>query len=168
MTATATTATPRWSARPFTARDREPVLAFFTEPDFHFRTAQPDTRSEAEIDALLDDSTRVLLADGEPVGLYGVEDVGSEHGSHIQLDLRLRGSAPDTWWPAALEEVLRGLRWSREIVRVTVRVGAYDTRGLAAARAAGLTEEGTLGDIELHDGVRSGTVFFSRIWAPTS
>ncbi|GAA3226357.1 hypothetical protein GCM10020256_36740 [Streptomyces thermocoprophilus] len=98
MTATATTATPRWSARPFTARDREPVLAFFTEPDFHFRTAQPDTRSEAEIDALLDDSTRVLLADGEPVGLYGVEDVGSEHGSHIQLDLRLRGSAPDTWW----------------------------------------------------------------------
>lgn len=168
MTASAEIPLPRWSARPYAAPDREPVLAFFTEPDFHFRTAQPDTRSETEIDALLDEGTRVLLADGEPVGLYAVEDMGSEHGSHVQLDLRLRGSAPGAWWPAALEEVLRGLRWGRELVRVTVRVGSYDSRGLAAARAAGLTEEGTLGDVELHDGVRSGTVFFSRIWAPTS
>jgi hypothetical protein len=169
MTASADTPLPSWSARPYSEADRETVLSFFTEPDFHFRTAQPDTRPEWEIDALLDEAApRVLLADGEPVGLYAVEDMGSEHGSHVQIDLRLCGLAPEPWWPAAFEEVVRGLRWRREIVRVTVRVGEYDTRGRAAARAAGLTEEGTLGHIALHDGVRCGTVFFSRIWAPAS
>lgn len=171
MTTPADTAAPRWSARaydPSDTADRETALAFFTEPDFHFRLAQPDTRAEWEIDEILDDSVRLLFADGEPVGLYGLEDQGSEHGSHVQLDLRLRAAAPEHWWPAACEAVLDALLWRREIVRLTVRVPEHDRRGLAAARAAGLTEEGTLSKVTLHDGVPSGTVFFSHVWAPLS
>ncbi|MER6033390.1 MULTISPECIES: hypothetical protein [unclassified Streptomyces] len=171
MTTPADTGPPHWSARPYDperAADRETALAFFTEPDFHFRTAQPDTRAEWELLGLLDDGTRILLADSVPVGLYAVEDMGSEHGSHVQLDLRLHARAPGHWWPAAYRAVLDGLRWRRELVRVTVRVGEHDARGLAAARAAGLTEEGTLAHVTLHDGKPCGTVFFSQIWAPAS
>ncbi|WP_353942657.1 hypothetical protein ABII15_14030 [Streptomyces sp. HUAS MG91] len=171
MTTPADTAPPRWSARAYDASDatdRAAALEFFTEPAFHFRIAQPDTRAAWEIDEILDDTVRLLLADGEPAGLYGVEDQGSEHGSHVQIDLCLRAGAPEHWWPAAYAAVRDALLWRRELVRVTVRIPEHDRRGLAAARAAGLTEEGTLGKVVLHDGARYGTVFFSQIWEPLS
>ncbi|MFE0651511.1 hypothetical protein ACFVZH_23265 [Streptomyces sp. NPDC059534] len=171
MSTPADTTPPRWSARAYDASDaadRAAALAFFTEPDFHFRVAQPDTRAEWEIDEVLDDTVRLLCADGEPVGLYGVEDQGSEHGSHVQVDLRLRAAAPEHWWPAAYAAVRDALLWRRELVRVTVRIPEHDHRGIAAARAAGLTEEGTLAKVTLHDGVPCGTVFFSQIWDPRS
>lgn len=161
-------AAPRWSVRPCSDADRAAVLDFFSEPDFFFRTAQPDTLSEAEVLDLLGDDTRVLLADGEPVGLYALEGNGSEHGCHYSLALRLRAAAPSAWWAEALREVIRALRWRQELIRLSVHVGEFDARGLSAARAAGLTEEGTLAKVTIHDGDRYGTVFFSQIWAPES
>lgn len=162
------TAGPGWSARPFSDTDRTTVLDFFTEPDFYFRTAQPDTRSEPEILDLITGETQVLLADGTPVGLYVLEENGSGHGCHYLLHLRLRATAPAKWWPAAYHEVVRGLRWRHEAVRVSVLIGEYDPRGIAAARTAGLTREGTLAKVTTHNGVRYGTVFFSQVWTPQS
>ncbi|MGC5334059.1 hypothetical protein [Micromonospora sp. DT62] len=172
MTMTATpldgVRTPRWSTRAFAEADRDQVLGMFTEPDFYFRTAQPDTRGEWELLDLLGTETEVLLADGEPVGLFATEAVGAEHGCHYQLHLRLRSGAPPSWWCQAYDEAVRALRWRREVVRISVLVGEYDQAGLEAARAAGLTEEGTLADVVVHEGRRYGYVFFSQIWVPTS
>jgi hypothetical protein len=144
------------------------VLGFFTEPDFHFRTAWPDTRPEWEVLELLTEDTRLITADGVPVGLYEVEEIGGVHACHLQLQLRLTARLPLADWPAAYQEVMRGLRWEREVVRLSVLVGAYDERGLAAARLTGLREDGTLPDLLVRDGGRHGTVFFSRIWEPGS
>jgi hypothetical protein len=162
------TRTPLWSARPYTDQDRDAVLDLFGEPDFYFRTTQPDTRPEWEILALLDDDTRVLLADGTPVGLFALEGVGSDHGCHRQLHLRLTAAAPAHWWESAYREVVRGVRWRHELVRITFTAGEFDDRGLRAARALGLTDEGTLADVVLHEGRPYGYVYFSQIWAPTS
>ncbi|WP_181010481.1 hypothetical protein, partial [Streptomyces sp. SM14] len=141
-------------------------LAFFTEPDFHFRTAWPDTRAEWEVLDLLGEDTRLVLADGAPAGLFETEDVAGAHACHLQLHLRLTAALPTSAWAAAYREVVRGLRWQRELVRITVCVGAWDTRGLAAARLAGLSEEGELPAVVMRDGGRHGTVFFSQIWEP--
>lgn len=159
---------PQWSARPICEADHDAVLAMFEEPDFYFRTNLPDTRSQREILELLDKDVRLLMADGRPVGLYGVESLGSEAGSNYQLEFRLRSSAPPSWWRAAYEEIVRALRWRRELVRILVRVGEYDERALAAARDIGLDDEGTLEHLVVLDGRRHGHVFFSQIWAPTS
>ncbi|WP_410573318.1 hypothetical protein [Amycolatopsis sp. cmx-4-61] len=156
---------PRWSARACAAADRSAVLALFADPGFFFRTDRPDTRPEAEIDRLLGDDTRVLCADGEPVGLYALEHEGSEHGCHYVLDLRLRSDLPTHWWHAAYREIVRALRWRREVVRLSVRFPEFDPAGLAFARSAGLTEEGTLAGVTTHEGRRRGTVFFSQVWA---
>jgi hypothetical protein len=168
QTAPPQTEAPVWSGRPFTARDRDAVLGFFTEPDFYFRTAQPDTRPEWEVLELLGDDTRVLLADGEPVGLWAWDGIGSDHGCHYQLHLRLHAAAPPQWWRSAFDEAVRALRWRRELVRLAWLAGEFDERGLEVARSLGLTEEGTLGDVTVHEGRRYGYVFFSRIWTPTS
>ena len=161
-------ATADWSARAYGDQDREAVLRMFTEPDFYYRTAQPDTRPEWEILELLADDTRVLLADGEPVGLYSLENEGSDHGCHFRLNLRLHAAAPSAWWRAAFDEVVRATLWRREVVRLALRVGEFDQRALAIARSLGLTEEGVLADTTLHEGRRYGYVFFSRLWTPTS
>jgi hypothetical protein len=158
--------TARWSARAMSDVDRPAVLEFFTEPDFHYRSPQPDLLSEAEIVRLLDEDTRVLLADGEPVGLYALEPMGSEHGCHYQLHLRLRASAPTVWWTAAYEEIVRAARWRSQLVRLTALVGEYDERGLGAADAIGLTREGTLAGVVVRGGRRYGYVYFSQIWTP--
>jgi RimJ/RimL family protein N-acetyltransferase len=165
--ATGTGRSPRWTSRPYGDADREAVLGFFTEPDFFFRTAAPDTRPEWEILELLDD-TEVLLADGEPVGLWAVEDVSVAHSCHLQLHLRLTAAAPAAWWATAYTEVIRALRWRREVVRLTVQIGEYDQRGLATLRGLGFTEEGTLAEVVVREGRRYGYVYFSRIWTPTS
>jgi hypothetical protein len=167
MTATATRI-PKWSSRAFSDRDRDAVLALFTESDFYFRTGRPDTRPEREVIDLLGDDSQVLLADGEPVGLYAVEPVGSDHGCHYLLHLRLRAAAPLSWWTAAYDEVVRATRWRREVVRLAATFHEFDEPGLRFARALGLTEEGTLAGVEAHGGQRSGHVFFSQIWTPTS
>ncbi|MEU0530775.1 hypothetical protein [Amycolatopsis tolypomycina] len=158
-------ALPRWSARAGTAADRAAVLALFTDPGFFFRTDRPDTRSEQEIDQLLGDDTRVLHADGEPVGLYALEHEGSEHGCHYVLHLRLRSDVPLHWWHDAYREIVHALRWRHELVRLSVRFPEFDPAGLAFARSAGLTEEGTLAGVTTHEGRRRGTVFFSQVWA---
>lgn len=155
-----------WTARPVGPADHPTVLEFFTEPDFHFHTAWPDTRPEWEVLELLDENTRLLLADGVPAGLYEAEPIAGTHACHWQLHLRLSARYPLAAWASAYREVIRALRWEREVVRLAVLVGAYDERGLAAARLAGLTEEGTLPDVVVRDGGRHGTVFFARIWEP--
>ncbi|HEX6498610.1 MAG TPA: hypothetical protein VF054_06210 [Micromonosporaceae bacterium] len=159
---------PHWSARRYTDADRDTVLALFAEPDFYYRTAEPDTRPEWEILDLVGSDTRVLSADGEPVGLFAAEGLGSEHGCHYLLHLRLTGSAPLSWWRSAYREVVRGLRWRVEVVRLAMMIGEFDERGLEVARSLGLTEEGTLADVVLHGGRRSGYVYFSQIWTPSS
>jgi hypothetical protein len=160
-------ALPSWSSRPYTDADLDAVLDLFTEPDFFYRTALPDTRPQWEILELLDDDTRLLFADGTLIGLYAAELRGPEHACHLQLNLRLRASAPDAWWPAAYHEIVRALRWSGEIIRLATEVGEFDERGLRAARAIGLTEEGTLGNLCVRGGRRYGYVFFAQIWEPT-
>ncbi|MET8995648.1 hypothetical protein [Amycolatopsis sp. Hca4] len=155
---------PRWSARAYADADRAEVLALFTDPGFFFRTDRPGTRPEREILRLLGDDTRVLRADGEPVGLYALEHEGSEHGCHYVLHLRLRSDAPTHWWAEVYREIVRALRWRREIVRLSVRFPEFDPAGLAFARSAGLTEEGTLAGVTTRDGRRRGTVFFSQVW----
>jgi hypothetical protein len=168
-TATRTTTTaPRWSARPFTDADLDAVLALFTEPDFHYRTHRPDTRPEWEILALLDQDTRLLLADGELVGLYAVETVGADHASHVELQLRLSARMAPDLWTDAYRTIVAALRERREVIRLAWHLGEFDERGLAAARAAGLTEEGTVAELVVHEGRPSGLVFFSQIWEPAS
>ncbi|MCP3760524.1 hypothetical protein [Streptomyces sp. TBY4] len=159
---------PTWTARPLTEADHDTVFAFFDEADFHFRTAQPDTRSEADILALLDEAPRLLLADGVPVGLWALEACASEHWAQLMLHFRLTSTAPLSWWQSAFDEVVRAVHWRRELVRLSVWIDEHDARGLAFARAAGLTDEGVLSHVTLHEGRRYGTRFFSRIWAPTS
>ncbi|WP_086848234.1 hypothetical protein [Amycolatopsis kentuckyensis] len=156
---------PRWSARACADADRPAVLALFTDPGFFFRTDRPDTRPEWEILRLLGDDTRVLCADGEPIGLYALEHEGSEHGCHYVLHLRLRSTTPTHWWCDAYREIVRALRWRHELVRLSVRFPEFDPAGLAFAREAGLTEEGTLAGVTTYEGRRRGTVFFSRVWA---
>ncbi|MGW3655062.1 hypothetical protein ACWD6R_04815 [Streptomyces sp. NPDC005151] len=158
---------PVWSARHVTEADHAAVLDFFTEPDFRFRTVRSDVLAEWEVLSLLDDA-RLLLADGVPVGLYAVENSGADHACHLMLQLRLTARLPLAVWASAYHEVIRGLRRHRELVRLAVLVGDDDERGLAAARLAGLTEEGVLPGMTVGDGRRRGQVFFSRIWEPVS
>ncbi|UED82957.1 hypothetical protein [Streptomyces profundus] len=159
---------PAWSSRPYSEPDREAVLALFEEPDFHYRTEQPDTRSAAEIQRLLDDDTQVLLADGRVVGLYALSAEGVEHGCHYLLTLRLSGAVPEAWWSSAYAEVVAAARWRHEIVRLSVRFATHDERGLRSARATGLTEEGILAGVTARDGARHGRVYFSQVWSPVS
>jgi hypothetical protein len=157
-----------WSARPYTDADRQAVLDLFTEPDFYFRTTDPETRSEAQVLDLIDEDVRVLLCDGEVVGLYAAGHAGAEHGCHLELDLRLSAALPAGAWPAAFAAVAAGLRWAAEVVRLEVIVPEFDERGLAFARGCGLREEGTLTDVLVHDGRRAGKVYFSQIQEPTA
>jgi len=156
-----------WSSRPFTTADRAAVLELFTEPDFFYRTAHPDTRPQWEVLELVDADTRLLFADGVLTGLYAPEYMGPEHSGHVKLHLRLRACAPDAWWPAAYRQVVRALRWSGDVVRLSLQIGEFDERGLRAARAIGLTPEGTLGNLCVRGGRRHGFVFFSQIWEPS-
>ena len=158
---------PRWSGHPFTEADTAAVMDFFTEADFFFRTAEPDTLSQAEVLALLADDTHVLVADGEPVGLYAVESppMGRDHYCHFHLNFRLRADAPQQWWASAYHEVVQSVRWRTEVIRLAVLFGEFDERGLAAARAIGLTDEGTLANTVVRGGQRYGYVYFSQIWA---
>lgn len=161
-------ATPAtWSSRPCADADQEAVLELFTEPDFFYRTAHPDTRPQWEILELIDADTRLLFADGALTGLYAAEHMGPEHSGHLQLHLRLRASAPQAWWRAAYGQVVRALRGSGDVVRLTMQIGEFDGRGLRAARAIGLTPEGTLGNLCVRGGRRHGFVFFSQIWEPS-
>jgi hypothetical protein len=163
-----TPAAVSWSARPVTDADHGAVLDFFTEHDFFFRTARPATRPQWEVLALLDEDTRLLSADGRPVGLYALETIGGGHACHCMLHLRLTARLRTDAWVSAYHEVIRALRWQREVVRLAVVVGEFDDRGLTAARLAGFTEEGVLTGHVVHDGHRRGSVFLSRIWEPTS
>lgn len=156
-----------WSSRRPRDADRQAVLELFTEPDFFYRTAHPDTRPQWEILDLVGDGARLLFADGVLTGLYAAEPTGSEHSGHLQLHLRLRAAAPDAWWPAAYRHIVRALRWSGDLVRLTVQFGEYDERGLRAARAIGLTPEGTLANVCVRGGHRYGSVFFSQVWEPS-
>jgi hypothetical protein len=157
---------PRWSCRPAAEADRDEILALFTEPDFYYRTDQPATRPEWEIWDLLGDDTRLLLADGRLAGLFAVEAAGPPHVCHYLLHLRLRAAAPLAWWASAGAEVIRAARWRREVIRLAIRFPEFDSRGLAAAQAIGLTVEGTLPGVTVHDGQRQGRVFFARTWEP--
>jgi hypothetical protein len=164
---TTTEILPRWSSRPYSDADRDAVLALFTEPDFYFRTGDPDTRPEWEILALLDEDTHVLLADDEVVGLYGIESEAN-NACHYSMQLRLRAAAPLSWWRSAFAELVRANRWRREVVRLAMRFDEFDDNGLAFARSAGLREEGTLAAVTVHEGSRYGYVSFAQIWEPTS
>lgn len=157
-----------WSARPVTGADHHDVLDFFTEPDFYFRTSRPATRPQWEVLALLDEDTRLLTADGRPVGLYALEAMGGDHACHYVLHLRLTARLRTEAWASAYRELVRALRWQQEVVRLAVVVNEFDDRGLTAARLAGFTEEGVLTGHVVHDGHRRGSVFLSRIWEPTS
>jgi RimJ/RimL family protein N-acetyltransferase len=158
-------ATATWTAHPFSDPDRTAVLEMFTEADFLFRTTLPDTLAESDVLALLD-GAQVLLADGEPVGLYALEHVGGAHACHYQLHLRLRSSAPDAWWATAYHEIVRCARWRGEVVRLSLIIDEFDRRYLRIAESLGLTEEGTLGRVSVHRGARFGKVHLGQIWAP--
>lgn len=158
---------PRWSSRPYSDADRDAVLALFNEPDFYFRTGDPDTRPEWEILSLLDEDTHVLLADDSVVGLYAVESKAN-NACHYSMQMRLTASAPLNWWQSAFQELLRANRWRREVVRLALRFDELDSRGLAFARSAGLREEGMLGAVTGHEGRRYGYESFAQIWEPIS
>lgn len=159
----------RWSARVYTDADRDQVLAWFAEPDFYYRSAQPDTLPEWEVlDLVGEDDCRVLLADEEPIGLYALEPIGAGHSAHYQLHLRLRAGEPISVWQSAFDEVVRAARWDRELIRLAVLVGEFDPLGLEVVRSLGLTDEGTLEAITVHNGSRHGYAFYSRIWEPQS
>ncbi|MDT0267364.1 hypothetical protein RM844_13820 [Streptomyces sp. DSM 44915] len=160
------TSPPPWSSRPFGPADLAAVLALFEEPDFHYRTDQPDTRSTAEIVALLGDDTRVLLAGGRVVGLYALSPDGAEHGGGFLLTLRLSRAVPESWWAAAYAEVELAGHWHHEIVRLSTRFASHDARGLRVARRLPLVEEGVLAEVTARDGDRFGQVFFARVWSP--
>lgn len=154
-----------WSSRAGTDGDQQAVLAFFTEPDFYFRTPHPELQSEADVSDLLD-GARVLLWDGKPVGLYATRPAGgpdSPYG-HYTLHLRLVHDVPDERWAEAYREVVRALRWRTEVVRVTAWVGDFDERGLRILRGLGLTEEGTYHDRVFRDGGRHGLRQFAQLW----
>lgn len=159
---------PMWSSRAVDDTLRGTVLAFFTEPDFFFRTAEPATRPEWEVLDLLGDTTRVLFAGGRPVGLYDWENVGGDHGCHVQLSLRLTAAVPLPVWQQAFSEVVTARRWQQEIVRLAFPVHEFDERGLRLARSLGLTDEGVLRNVVRHGGRPHGLVFFSRVWEPRS
>jgi hypothetical protein len=161
----ASTAAPAWTARPFCATDRAAVLDLFTEPDFFFRTTQPDTLSEAEVLALVD-GAHVLLADGEPVGLYALVLIGGAQGCHYQFHLRLRATAPDSWWVSAYQEIARWARWRTEVVRFSVLINEFDERYLRIARSLRLIEEGDIGRVTVRHGQRYDLVCFAQIWVP--
>jgi hypothetical protein len=165
---TTTIATPSWTQRRATEADAADILDMFTESDFLYGTYRPSTLPEHQIIELVGDDTRLLLADGRVAGVYRLEVEGSDHGCHYVLHLRLRAAAPLSWWASAYQEILRAARWRKEIVRLAMRIPEFDTRGLQAARALGLTEEGTLADVVVHNGQRYGTVYFAQIWTPES
>lgn len=165
---TTTTATPAWAQRRATEADAADILDMFTESDFLYGTYRPSTLPEHQIAELVGDDTRLLLADRRVAGVYRLEVEGSDHGCHYVLHLRLRAAAPLSWWVSAYDEILRAGRWGKEIVRLAMRIPGFDTRGLQAARALGLTEEGTLADVVVHNGQRYGTVYFAQIWTPES
>ncbi|MBY8885320.1 hypothetical protein K7472_10730 [Streptomyces sp. PTM05] len=157
-----------WAARPPRDEDHAALLALFTEPDFHFRTHQPDLLPEWQVlELIAEDRTHVLLDGGEVVGLYAFEEMGGDHAGHDLLHLRLTARLPLTAWTSAFEAIVAGELFHRELVRLELRVGQFDARGLDAARTFGLTEEGTLAHLVVHDGERAGYVFFSRIWEPS-
>jgi hypothetical protein len=164
MTAPTPVRAPAWSARPCTDADRAVVLDLFADRGFHFRTELPDLLSECEVQRLVADAW-LLVADGEPVGLYALTPSGRGHTGNFRLHLRLRASAPLSWWTSAYAEIVRSARWHTDVVRIGMRVGEFDDRGLAAARAIGLTEEGTLPGVVLSGGRRWGSVCFSQVWA---
>lgn len=157
-----------WTSRKIGESDYPTVLNWFREPDFYYRTVIPDTRPEWEIRELLDTDSRLLILNGEPAGLFAFESVGGEHGSHYQLQLRLRTGLPGTRWAEAYTAVVEAFRWRHEVVRLVLLVPEFDALGLAAARLLELTEEGTLTRIIAHRGSRYGHVFFSQIWTPDS
>jgi len=101
-----------------------------------------------------------------PAGLYAIEEVGSEHGCHLLLRLRLRAAAAPSWWASAYQEIVRATRWRRELVRLSMQFAEFDDRGLQFARALGLTEEGTLAAVTARGGQRFGSVYFAQIWTP--
>jgi hypothetical protein len=142
------------------------VLDLFTEPTFFFRTAEPDTLAEHEIQALLADDTRVLHDGDQVIGLWAVEQVGGDHGCHYQLHLRLADSVPDERWEQAYLDVVCALRHEREVVRLQQVIGEFDERGLRICRGLGIPEDGTLRNVVVHGGRRYGYVYFGHIEEP--
>jgi hypothetical protein len=141
------------------------VLDLFTEPEFFFRTAEPDTLAEHEITRLLDD-THVIYEDDQVIGLWAIEQVGGDHGCHYQLHLRLSSTVPDERWEQAYHDVVAAIRHGREVVRLQQLVGEFDERGLRICRGLGITENGTLRNVVVHGGRRYGHVYFGHIEEP--
>jgi len=54
------------------------------------------------------------------------------------------------------------------VIRLAMRFAKFDERGLQFARAAGLTNEGTLAGVMVHAGRHCGQVFFAQTWEPSS
>jgi hypothetical protein len=168
MTMTGTTAPAvAWSARRPADEDLPVVAGFFTEPDFYYRTALPDQLCEAEITRLLGDDTRLLLADGESVGLWAMRSVDYV-SAHYELSLRLVASTPDEWWAAACREVITATRWRTEVVRLTMPAFEFDLRLPRILRGLGLTDEGLLSGVVTHRSGRYGNRYFSQLWAEES
>ncbi len=155
------------AAQPFTDEHCTEVLELFADPDFHYRgEAHPEFLAEAEVLALLDKDTFVLLRQDSMIGLYAAEPVGGEHAGHWELHLRLRSDADQLLWLTAYKQAIEALRYRTGIVRITVRVGEYDTTGRRAALEAGMQPEGTLTEVVRHDGEHVGICHFSLIWPP--
>lgn len=157
-----------WTSRKIVESDYPIVLNWFSEADFFYRTAVPDTRAEWEIRELVSTDSRLILAAGEPVGLFAFEGIGPDHSCHYQLHLRLHAGIAVSLWVSAYTHLVQALRWRAELVRLTMLVAEFDDRGLEVARSLALTEEGTLAGITAHRGRRYGYVFFSQIWTPDS
>ncbi|BBA96686.1 hypothetical protein RVR_2101 [Actinacidiphila reveromycinica] len=164
-TASRTAAPPtRWAGHRVTAADHPAVWELFTEPEFFFRTAQPETLAQAGITALLGDETHLITADGRPAGLWAAEPMGAEHACHHLLDLRLSARLSDEQWQSAYREVVAALRLRTEVVRLTVRAGDFDERWTRVLRGLGLNDEGLLDGVVLRDGRRRGYHYFSQLW----
>ncbi|TDV54814.1 hypothetical protein [Actinophytocola oryzae] len=141
------------------------VLELFTEPTFFFRTAEPDTLAEHEIRELLTDAREIRDGD-RVIGLWAVEQVGGDHGCHFQLHLRLSSGVSDERWVRAYHDVVRALRNEREVVRLQQLVGEFDERGLRLCKELGLSEDGTLRNVVVHQGNRYGYVYFGHVAEP--
>ncbi len=161
MTDTDQPLSPSWSWRTWSDDDLGTVLGFFDEPDFYFRTTLPALLSEAEI-ARLSEGCHLLLADGDPVGMWTVESV-VDRSAHYELAFRLRAGTPDAWWADAYRRIAAGLAWRSEVVRLTVPVFEFDERLLRILRGLGLDEEGLLEAVVLNNGRLYGQYSFAQV-----
>ncbi|WP_433271685.1 hypothetical protein ACQPZF_13270 [Actinosynnema sp. CS-041913] len=158
-----------FESRPYGPEYEDPVGRLFESSDFCYRTTIPMTLGHADIRRLAAGS-RVVLADGLPVGLWSVDSLlwsaaGQDvHSGLYLLHLRLASFVPVEWWRAVYRRVLDHLRDRQEVARISFEVNEFDLLGQDVAEALGLRAEGLLPDLVERDGRRWGRWTYGAVW----